>query len=176
MRLITTSQDIRIIPYNKHYYEQLVKIKKIVADYFDLEYEELHAKSKSPKYAYPRQVCYYIFNHFFPHDGNRMPSLALIGSLFNINKKGYDHATVIHGINLIKSDMFTYPQSKICIEKLIDKCEKEVRIYGENKENVKKIQLHKIINAIKRNMSINEKIEYNYVVSEMKKNAKYLNN
>jgi len=69
------------------------KIMAVVADFYNVEIEDLIRQSRKKEYVYPRQVAMYIIRKELE------TSLPTIGEIFG----GRDHTTVIHAIDKIQT-------------------------------------------------------------------------
>ena len=72
-------------------------IQKLIADYFDIEHDQLKAKVRKKEIVIARQVAMYFVKEYTNH------SLKAIGSYFG----GRDHSTVIHSIQSVNDMMDT---------------------------------------------------------------------
>ena len=72
-------------------------IQKLIADYFDVEHDQLKAKVRKKEIVIARQVAMYFVKEYTNH------SLKAIGSYFG----GRDHSTVIHSIQSVNDMMDT---------------------------------------------------------------------
>ena len=71
------------------------RITRIVAEHYGITVPELTSTNKSKKISYPRQICMYLSRNYTE------ATLDEIGDSVG----GKDHATVLHGINKIETDM-----------------------------------------------------------------------
>ena len=75
-------------------------IQKLIADFFNVEHDQLKAKVRKKEIVMARQVAMYFVKEYTNH------SLKAIGSYFG----GRDHSTVIHSIQAV-NDMMTTDKS-----------------------------------------------------------------
>lgn len=86
-------------------------IQKLIADYFDVEFESLKAKVRKKEIVIARQVAMYFVKEYTNH------SLKAIGSYFG----GRDHSTVIHSIQAVNDMMDTDKSFKKAMKDLTKK-------------------------------------------------------
>jgi chromosomal replication initiator protein len=84
-------------------------IQKVVAEYFNLSFNDLKGKKKTQAISYPRQLAMYITREITEL------STTEIGMEFG----GRDHTTVMHGCQKIEERMKTDPTLDSTIQKLI---------------------------------------------------------
>ncbi|WAW14918.1 chromosomal replication initiator protein DnaA [Peptostreptococcus equinus] len=87
----------------------ILRIKEMVAESYNVTVEELDSKKRTKNIAYPRQVAMYLSRHILNI------SLPSIGEQFG----GRDHTTVIHSINKIEDEIEKNEVTKMKIEKII---------------------------------------------------------
>ena len=86
-------------------------IKEIVADYYNLELEDMVSKKRTQKIAFPRQIAMYLARELTDS------SLPQIGDEFG----GRDHTTVIHSHKKIKNKYENERDFRNTVKKIIDK-------------------------------------------------------
>lgn len=86
-------------------------IKKIVADYYNLNLEEIDSKKRTQNIVFPRQIAMYLSREMTD------ASLPMIGDSFG----GRDHTTVMHAHNKISNKYQDEENFKNTIENLIKK-------------------------------------------------------
>ena len=91
----------------------IARIQKIVADYFQVTVDDLRSKKRSANLAFPRQVAMYLCRQLTDE------SFPKIGIEFG----GKDHSTVIHSCDKIEKEMKKNKE----LEKTIEKLTKEIR-------------------------------------------------
>ena len=79
-----------------------------VAKYYEITKEAIISKKRPKNVVYPRQICMYLCRELTD------TSFDEIGKAIG----GKDHATVMHGYNIIKDDLSTNPSLRDDIEKL----------------------------------------------------------
>ena len=84
------------------------KIQKVVADYYQISVDDLKSKKRSWNIAFPRQIAMYLSRVFLNE------SLERIGLEFG----GKDHTTVMHSCEKIRKDIENNPEVKNTIEKI----------------------------------------------------------
>lgn len=84
-------------------------IQKKVAEYFDINFQDMKTKKRSRAIVYPRQIAMYL-----SRDLTNL-SLPEIGIYFG----GRDHTTVIHACNKIKKDIKTKGDIRNIVNKLV---------------------------------------------------------
>lgn len=80
-----------------------------VAEYFQINPEDIHSKKRNKEYVVPRQIVMYLCREITD------TSLNNIGIL--LGKK--DHTTVMHGVDKIKEDMKTDPDLRQKVEDIM---------------------------------------------------------
>ncbi|RME96603.1 MAG: chromosomal replication initiator protein DnaA [Verrucomicrobia bacterium] len=85
------------------------KIKRTVADHYDLRESDLTSRRRPEHIAFPRQVAMYLCRELTPL------SLTAIGEAFG----GRDHGTVIHACRQVKNRMEHDPNVRQAIELII---------------------------------------------------------
>ena len=86
----------------------ILKVQKIVADYFQISVDDLKSKKRTANIAFPRQIAMYICRN----DLNE--SFERIGLEFG----GKDHSTVMHSVEKIENEIKNNTEMKNLIEKL----------------------------------------------------------
>lgn len=86
----------------------ILKIQKVVADYFQISIDDLKSKKKSNIITFPRQIAMYLSRSMLNESFDR------IGLEFG----GKDHSTVMHSCDKIKKDIETNSEIKNSIEKI----------------------------------------------------------
>ncbi|MGM0420032.1 MAG: chromosomal replication initiator protein DnaA [Bacillota bacterium] len=86
-------------------------IKKIVADYYNLNLEKIDSKKRTQNIVFPRQIAMYLSRELTD------ASLPMIGDSFG----GRDHTTVMHAHNKISEKYEEEVNFKKTIDKLIEK-------------------------------------------------------
>ena len=89
-------------------------IQEIVASYFKLQVEDLHAKKRSRSIAFPRQIAMYLCRELTES------SLPAIGQFFG----GRDHTTVLHAYDKIKKEKETDEKLSQILSELVDRIQK----------------------------------------------------
>ena len=84
------------------------RIQKIVAEYFQISIEDIRSKKRSSNIAFPRQIAMYLVRKL---TGESFPK---IGTEFG----GKDHSTVMHSINKIENEIKLNKDLANIIEKL----------------------------------------------------------
>ncbi|MBC2576920.1 chromosomal replication initiator protein DnaA [Peptostreptococcus russellii] len=87
----------------------VLRIKEMVSDAYNVTVEELNSKKRTKNIAFPRQVAMYISRTLLDI------SLPNIGDEFG----GRDHTTVMHAIKKIEDEMEKSEMTKVKIEKII---------------------------------------------------------
>ncbi len=87
----------------------VLRIKEMVADSYNVTIEELDSKKRTKNIAFPRQVAMYISRSLLDI------SLPNIGDEFG----GRDHTTVMHAIKKIEDEMKKSEMTRVKIEKII---------------------------------------------------------
>jgi len=83
-----------VFPNNKTKEITMEVIQEIVASYFKIKIEDLHAKKRTRSIAYPRQIAMYLCRELTD------TSLPQIGNFFG----GRDHTTVLHACDKISKE------------------------------------------------------------------------
>ena len=84
------------------------KLQKIVAEYFQISADDLKGKKRSATVAFPRQIAMYLAREVLNESYQR------IGLEFG----GRDHSTVMHSCEKIESDIKSNKSIKEMIEKI----------------------------------------------------------
>lgn len=84
------------------------RIQKVVAEYFQISVEDIRSKKRSSNIAFPRQIAMYLCRKMTSE------SLPKIGTEFG----GKDHTTVMHSINKIEKEIKVNSDLNNIIEKL----------------------------------------------------------
>ncbi len=84
------------------------RIQKIVAEYFQITLEDIRSKKRSSNIAFPRQIAMYLCRHITNE------SFPKIGIEFG----GKDHSTVMHSIKKIEDEIKVNPDLSNIIDKL----------------------------------------------------------
>ena len=87
----------------------MLRIKEMVADSYNVTVEELNSKKRTKNIAFPRQVAMYIARNLLDI------SLPNIGDEFG----GRDHTTVMHAIKKVEDEIMKSEITKVKIEKII---------------------------------------------------------
>lgn len=87
----------------------ILRIKEMVADAYNVTVEELNSKKRTKNIAFPRQVAMYISRSLLDI------SLPNIGDEFG----GRDHTTVMHAIKKVEDEIMKSEITKVKIEKII---------------------------------------------------------
>ncbi len=87
----------------------VLRIKEMVADAYNVTVDEINSKKRTKNIAFPRQVAMYISRTLLDI------SLPNIGDEFG----GRDHTTVMHAIKKIEDEMEKSEMTKVKIEKII---------------------------------------------------------
>ena len=87
----------------------VLRIKEMVADAFNVTIEDLNSKKRTKNIAFPRQIAMYIARNMLDI------SLPNIGDEFG----GRDHTTVIHAIKKVEDEMNKSEITKVKIEKIV---------------------------------------------------------
>ncbi len=90
-------------------------IKEIIADYYNLKFEDMESKKRTQNIAFPRQIAMYLARELTDS------SLPQIGENFG----GRDHTTVIHAHNKINEKCEKEDDFKNLINKLMKKIKNE---------------------------------------------------
>ena len=91
---------------------EVAKIQKVVADYFQISIDELRSKKRSANIAFPRQIAMYLCRKLTDE------SFPKIGIEFG----GKDHSTVMHSVEKIEKEIKNNKE----LAKTIDKLQKEI--------------------------------------------------
>ena len=91
---------------------EVAKIQKVVADYFQISVDDLRSKKRSANISFPRQIAMYLCRTLTDE------SFPKIGIEFG----GKDHSTVMHSCDKIEKEMKNNKE----LAKTIDKLEKEI--------------------------------------------------
>jgi chromosomal replication initiator protein len=97
-----------ILPETKPKVITVELIQQVVADYFNINLNELIGKKRTRAIAYPRQIAMYLARELTDS------SLPIIGEKFG----GRDHTTVLHGNEKIKQDLTESSELQIQINEL----------------------------------------------------------
>jgi chromosomal replication initiator protein len=89
-------------------------IEGIVASYYNIKVEDLHAKKRSRSIAFPRQIAMYLCRELTDS------SLPRIGEFFG----GRDHTTVLHACDKISKEKETDKQLERTIAALMEQIKK----------------------------------------------------
>ena len=92
------------------------RIQKIVAEYFQISVEDIRSKKRSSNIAFPRQVAMYICRKLTSE------SFPKIGTEFG----GKDHSTVMHSVDKIEQEIKVNKDLK----NIIDKLKKDIKGSG----------------------------------------------
>ena len=92
------------------------RIQKIVAEYFQISVEDIRSKKRSSNIAFPRQVAMYICRKLTSE------SFPKIGTEFG----GKDHSTVMHSVDKIEQEIKVNKD----LENIIDKLKKDIKGSG----------------------------------------------
>ena len=84
------------------------KLQKVVADYFQISADDLKGKKRSPTIAFPRQIAMFLSREVLNESYQR------IGLEFG----GRDHSTVMHSCEKIESDIKSNKTIKEMVEKI----------------------------------------------------------
>ena len=88
------------------------RIQKVVAEYFQISVEDIRSKKRSSNIAFPRQIAMYLCRKLTSE------SLPKIGTEFG----GKDHTTVMHSISKIEKEI----QVNTDLANIIEKLKKDV--------------------------------------------------
>ncbi len=86
----------------------ILKVQKVVADYFQISVDDLKSKKRSASIAFPRQIAMYLSRTILNESFER------IGLEFG----GKDHSTVMHSCDKIKSEINTNSEIKNSIDEI----------------------------------------------------------
>ena len=86
----------------------ILKVQKVVADYFQISVDDLKSKKRSASIAFPRQIAMYLSRTILNESFER------IGLEFG----GKDHSTVMHSCDKIKSEIDTNSEIKNSIDEI----------------------------------------------------------
>ena len=84
------------------------RIQKVVAEYFQISVEEIRSKKRSANIAFPRQIAMYLCRNLTNE------SFQKIGTEFG----GKDHSTVMHSIEKIENEIKVNKDLHNIIEKI----------------------------------------------------------
>ena len=90
----------------------VAKIQKVVADYFQISVDELRSKKRNSNISFPRQIAMYLCRKLTDE------SFPKIGIEFG----GKDHSTVMHSCDKIEKEIKNNKE----LAKTIDKLQKEI--------------------------------------------------
>lgn len=90
-------------------------IVNIIAEYYNITYNDIYSNNRSRNIAFPRQICMYL--------GRKFTGLSLgdIGKLMG----NRDHSTILHGFNKIERDIKSDSSVKNVIDLFIKKINPE---------------------------------------------------
>ena len=103
-----------VFPNNRKKEVTLEVIQEIVASYFKIKIEDLHAKKRTRSIAFPRQIAMYLCRELTD------TSLPQIGNFFG----GRDHTTVLHAYDKINKEREDNPKLHKIINDLIESIQK----------------------------------------------------
>lgn len=103
-----------VFPNNKTKEITMEVIQEIVASYFKMKIEDLHAKKRTRSIAFPRQIAMYLCRELTD------TSLPQIGNFFG----GRDHTTVIHAYDKIKKEKDADMKLNAILNELIERIQK----------------------------------------------------
>ncbi len=84
------------------------KIQKIVADYFQISVDDIKSKKRSSSIAFPRQIAMFLSRELLNESFQRIA----------LEFGGKDHTTVMHACKKIKNDTFNNKNIRDTIEKI----------------------------------------------------------
>ena len=84
------------------------RIQKVVAEYFQISVEDIRSKKRSSNIAFPRQIAMYLCRKLTSE------SFPKIGTEFG----GKDHSTVMHSVEKIENEIKVNPDLANIIEKI----------------------------------------------------------
>lgn len=84
------------------------EITQIVADFYNVPYDDLFIKNRARRFVKPRQVAMYMA---------RMLTTATATDIGKFFKQ--DHATVLHSVNIIKGEIKFHPPLRDEVEKIM---------------------------------------------------------
>ena len=84
------------------------KIQKVVAEYFQISVEDLKSKKRNSNISFPRQIAMFLCRKFTDE------SFPKIGIQFG----GRDHSTIMHSVDKIENEIKTNAQFKEIINGL----------------------------------------------------------
>ena len=87
----------------------VLRIKEMVADAYNVTVDDLNSKKRTKNIAFPRQIAMYIARNLLDI------SLPNIGDEFG----GRDHTTVMHAIKKVEDEMSKSEITKVKIEKIV---------------------------------------------------------
>jgi chromosomal replication initiator protein len=103
-----------VFPNNKTKEITMEVIQEIVASYFKMKIEDLHAKKRTRSIAFPRQIAMYLCRELTD------TSLPQIGNFFG----GRDHTTVIHACDKINKEKDADMKLNAILNELIERIQK----------------------------------------------------
>lgn len=103
-----------VFPNNKTREVTMEVIQEIVASYFKIKIEDLHAKKRTRSIAYPRQIAMYLCRELTD------TSLPQIGNFFG----GRDHTTVLHACDKISKEKVSDAKLSSILHELIERIQK----------------------------------------------------
>lgn len=103
-----------VFPNNKTKEVTMEVIQEIVASYFKIKIEDLHAKKRTRSIAYPRQIAMYLCRELTD------TSLPQIGNFFG----GRDHTTVLHACDKISKEKESDARLSGILHELIERIQK----------------------------------------------------
>ncbi|WP_075442845.1 chromosomal replication initiator protein DnaA [Selenomonas ruminantium] len=103
-----------VFPNNKTKEVTMEVIQEIVASYFKIKIDDLHAKKRTRSIAYPRQIAMYLCRELTD------TSLPQIGNFFG----GRDHTTVLHACDKINKEKESDKKLGSILTELIERIQK----------------------------------------------------
>ena len=103
-----------VFPNNKTKEITMEVIQEIVASYFKIKIDDLHAKKRTRSIAFPRQIAMYLCRELTD------TSLPQIGNFFG----GRDHTTVIHAYDKISKEKDADMKLNAIINELIERIQR----------------------------------------------------
>ena len=103
-----------VFPNNKTKEITMEVIQEIVASYFKMKIEDLHAKKRTRSIAFPRQIAMYLCRELTD------TSLPQIGNFFG----GRDHTTVIHACDKINKEKDADMKLNAILNELVERIQK----------------------------------------------------
>lgn len=103
-----------VFPNNKTKEITMEVIQEIVASYFKMKIEDMHAKKRTRSIAFPRQIAMYLCRELTD------TSLPQIGNFFG----GRDHTTVIHACDKINKEKDADMKLNAILNELIERIQK----------------------------------------------------